>query len=91
MGKTYLYIFHRLISVFSAGDCSISTFGPVHEILVIIAHAIGGSRKGGLTTFLVLNVFHHERAVRISVEKQLDPDGPIASRRGSVLEFQYNP
>ena len=45
----------------------------------------GGGRGGG-----TVNIFSHQRiskrAVRTSLEKQLDPAGPIASRGG---RYQY--
>ena len=39
----------------------------------------------------VLAAFSHQRAIRTSLEKQLDQGGPIASRGESVPDFLRNP
>ena len=60
-------------------------------------HNMGRSRKfrqvEGLKTFIFSNQYIFCGAVRTSVEKQLDPLGPIASRGRSVpasLKKTYN-
>ena len=56
----------------------------------------GGRGPDNVFLFVVLSHFLSyqrisQRAVQISLEKQLDPSGPIASPRGSVPEFLRKP
>ena len=77
----------KYISALFAGDVSLWNIWWNYEGISGKKIAMGGYRK-------FLRIFSHQRiaqrAVGTSLEKQLDPMGPIASRGVSILVFLRN-